>query len=132
MNDVTEITTDPRLLQRQVSHSELPNTQDTSFWQYNKQQKGPRGMRYELTVPQDSNDPHDLAEFRDPVFDDSQQVRINHVGKARKGDGTDITPKPERLYGIGTELVLLNERMAELGKKNENWARKEKNRLASK
>lgn len=71
-------------------------------------------------------------QFKDPVFDETQQIHINHVGKARKGDGTDMTPRPKVLYEIGLELAALNERMAELSKSDETWARKEKNRLASK
>lgn len=106
--------------------------QHCSFWQYNSQHKGPRGQKFNLAVNRDWNDPHKLAQFMDPVFDQEQRVHINHVGKARKGDGTDITSNPRKLTEIGKELENLNATMAELSKSSQPRARREKNRLSSK
>lgn len=77
------------------------------FWQYNTQSKGPKGKRLCKSV--ETEDPHVLHDFEDPVFDPEQnQTRYKHNGKARRGDGNDVTPNPYRLYVTGNELKKLN------------------------
>ena len=85
-----------------------------------------------------SNDPHVLTTFEDPVFDpELNQSQYKHNGKARKGDGNDITPNPNKLYNIGKELKKLNRIINEITPPSElpsgvrPKTRKEKNKLAS-
>jgi hypothetical protein len=106
------------------------------FWQYNLQSKGPKGKR--LAKSLDSEDPHILQEFEDPVFDpDQQDMKYKHNGKARRGDGNDITPNPYRLFQIGNELNKLNRHInsiapvVEMPQGARNRKRKEKNKFAS-
>lgn len=106
------------------------------FWQYNTQSKGPKGKRLCKTVP--SEDPHVLNDFEDPVFDPEQnQMRYKHNGKARRGDGNDITPSPFKLYQLGIELESLNNAIndmmpvSELPSPARSKTRKEKNKFAS-
>ena len=106
------------------------------FWQYNTQAKGPKGKRLCKSVT--NYDPHVLASFEDPVFDpDLNQMSYKHNGKARKGDGNDITPNPLKLYQIGQELKKLTRTINDLRPVNElpvnvrSRSRKEKNKLAS-
>jgi hypothetical protein len=108
------------------------------FWQYNVQSKGPKGTRLKLAVESPS-DPHVLNDFEDPVFDECNTLvaGIRHGGKARKGDGNEITPNPKKLFMIGHQLLRLNKQIngfqlgpdVPLAKRNES--RKEKNKLAS-
>ena len=49
------------------------------FWQYNMQSKGPKGKR--LCKQVDSQDPHILNDFEDPVFDpELNQMKYKHNG----------------------------------------------------
>jgi len=108
------------------------------FWQYNVQSKGPKGTRLKLAIESPS-DPHVLNDFEDPVFDEcnTSVAGIRHGGKARKGDGNEISPNPKKLFMIGHQLLRLNRQInaCQLGpdvpatKRNES--RKEKNKLAS-
>jgi hypothetical protein len=58
-------------------------------------------------------------------------------GKARKGDGNDLTPNPKKLQSIGRELDKLNRSINEMTPVSElpfnvrPNTRKEKNKLAS-
>lgn len=106
------------------------------FWQYNVQAKGPKGQR--LILQKKSEDPHILNSVTDPVFSPSCSVRgIKHSGKARKGDGNDLTPNPRKLYLIGKELdnlgKVINDMIpvSELPFNIRPKTRKEKNKLAS-
>ncbi|KAL4716126.1 hypothetical protein ACJJTC_013903 [Scirpophaga incertulas] len=106
------------------------------FWQYNVQAKGPKGQR--LILKKKSEDPHILNSVTDPVFSPSCSVRgIKHSGKARKGDGNDLTPNPRKLYLIGKELdnlgKVINDMIpvSELPFNIRPKTRKEKNKLAS-
>ncbi|XP_026734065.1 CREB3 regulatory factor-like [Trichoplusia ni] len=106
------------------------------FWQYNVQAKGPKGQR--LILKNKSEDPHVLNSVTDPVFSPSCSVRgIKHSGKARKGDGNDLTPNPRKLYLIGKELdnlgKVINDMIpvSELPFNVRPKTRKEKNKLAS-
>ncbi|XP_028038018.1 uncharacterized protein LOC114248805 [Bombyx mandarina] len=106
------------------------------FWQYNVQAKGPKGQR--LVLNKKSEDPHILNSVTDPVFSPSCSVRgIKHSGKARKGDGNDLTPNPRKLYVIGKELdnlgKVINDMIpvSELPFNVRPKTRKEKNKLAS-
>jgi hypothetical protein len=84
------------------------------FWQYNTQSKGPKGKR--LCKSMQERDPHCLADFEDPVFQpDCVDARYKHNGKARKGDGNDITPNPWRLFQTGNELLKLNKKINSIG-----------------
>ncbi|XP_059476019.1 protein CREBRF homolog isoform X2 [Neocloeon triangulifer] len=106
------------------------------FWQYNVQAKGPKGQRLVLKTKQE--DPHCLNEVTDPVFSPSCSVRgIKHSGKARKGDGNDLTPNPKKLHSIGKELDKLGRIINDMTPVSElpvtvrPKSRKEKNKLAS-
>ncbi|CAB3376282.1 Hypothetical predicted protein [Cloeon dipterum] len=106
------------------------------FWQYNVQAKGPKGQRLVLKTKQE--DPHYLNEVTDPVFSPSCSVRgIKHSGKARKGDGNDLTPNPKKLNTIGKELDKLGRIINDMTPVSElpvtvrPKSRKEKNKLAS-
>ncbi len=106
------------------------------FWQYNTQSKGPKGKR--LCKYVNTKDPHILNEFEDPVFDpDLSEMQYKHNGRARRGDGNDITPNPKKLYAIGNELKKLNNKINDLTPVSElpvnarPKSRKEKNKLAS-
>lgn len=106
------------------------------FWQYNVQAKGPKGQR--LVIKTHTEDPHFLNEVTDPVFSPNCSVRgIKHSGKARKGDGNDLTPNPKKLHSIGKELDKLGRvindmtPVSELPFNARPKTRKEKNKLAS-
>lgn len=106
------------------------------FWQYNVQAKGPKGQR--LVIKTQTEDPHFLNEVTDPVFSPNCSVRgIKHSGKARKGDGNDLTPNPKKLHSIGKELDKLGRvindmtPVSELPFNARPKTRKEKNKLAS-
>lgn len=86
----------------------------------------------------DAEDPYVLQDFEDPVFDPEQQeMKYKHNGKARRGDGNDITPNPYRLFQIGNELNKLNRHInsiapvVEMPTGAKNRKRKEKNKFAS-
>lgn len=106
------------------------------FWQYNVQAKGPKINR--LCMSPRKSDPHHLNEVTDPVFSPGCYVQgIKHSGKARRGDGNDLTPNPRKLYSIGQELRKLNRVINDLTPVSElpfsvrPKSRKEKNKLAS-
>lgn len=106
------------------------------FWQYNVQAKGPKGPR--LSMARDSADPHVLHDVTDPVFSPECHLEgVKHAGKARRGDGNDLTPNPRKLYNIGMELKKLGRVINELTPVSElpfnarHKSRKEKNKLAS-
>ncbi|XP_015433817.1 PREDICTED: protein CREBRF homolog isoform X3 [Dufourea novaeangliae] len=106
------------------------------FWQYNVQAKGPKGQR--LVARARLEDPHILNEATDPVFSPHCVLRgIKHSGKARKGDGNDLTPNPRKLYSIGRELDKLSRIINDMTPVSElpfparPKTRKEKNKLAS-
>jgi hypothetical protein len=106
------------------------------FWQYNVQAKGPKGQR--LVMKCKMEDPHVLNEITDPVFSPDCSVRgIKHSGKARKGDGNDLTPNARKLFNIGKELDKLGRTINDMTPVSElpfnvrPKSRKEKNKLAS-
>lgn len=106
------------------------------FWQYNVQAKGPKGQR--LVMKCKMEDPHVLHEVTDPVFSPDCSVRgIKHSGKARKGDGNDLTPNARKLFNIGKELDKLGRTINDMTPVSElpfnvrPRSRKEKNKLAS-
>ncbi|XP_064465760.1 CREB3 regulatory factor-like isoform X2 [Ornithodoros turicata] len=106
------------------------------FWQYNVQAKGPKGPR--LSVSKDGGDPHVLHDVTDPVFSPECHLEgVKHAGKARRGDGNDLTPNPRKLYSIGLELKKLGRVINDLTPVSElpfnarHKSRKEKNKLAS-
>ncbi|XP_044259233.1 protein CREBRF homolog isoform X1 [Tribolium madens] len=106
------------------------------FWQYNVQAKGPKGQR--LVMKCKMEDPHVLNEVTDPVFSPDCSVRgIKHSGKARKGDGNDLTPNARKLFNIGKELDKLGRTINDMTPVSElpfnvrPRSRKEKNKLAS-
>ncbi|XP_046429964.1 protein CREBRF homolog [Neodiprion fabricii] len=106
------------------------------FWQYNVQAKGPKGQR--LVARARLEDPHVLNEATDPVFSPHCALRgIKHSGKARKGDGNDLTPNPRKLCSIGRELDKLSSVINDMTPVSElpfnvrPKTRKEKNKLAS-
>lgn len=111
------------------------------FWQYNVQAKGPKGQR--LVIKTQTEDPHVLNEITDPVFSPHcsvrgiKNLRLQHSGKARKGDGNDLTPNPKKLHNIGKELDKLGRvindmtPVSELPFNARPKTRKEKNKLAS-
>ncbi|XP_037091868.1 protein CREBRF homolog isoform X2 [Pollicipes pollicipes] len=106
------------------------------FWQYNVQAKGPKGQRLQLTP--EMADPFQARQPVDPVFSSSFQVDgIQHSGKARRGDGNDLTPSPRKLISIRCDLDKLNRLiddmtpLSELPLNVRSESRKEKNKLAS-
>ncbi|KAK0095214.1 hypothetical protein PV326_008944 [Microctonus aethiopoides] len=106
------------------------------FWQYNVQAKGPKGQR--LVARARLENPHVLNEATDPVFSPHCALRgIKHSGKARKGDGNDLTPNPRKLHVIGKELDKLSRVINDMTPVSElpftarPKTRKEKNKLAS-
>ncbi|KAJ8914191.1 hypothetical protein NQ315_015964 [Exocentrus adspersus] len=112
------------------------NKKERFFWQYNVQAKGPKGQR--LVMKCKMEDPHYLNEITDPVFSPDCSVRgIKHSGKARKGDGNDLTPNPRKLFNIGKELDKLGRIINDMTPVSElpfnvrPTSRKEKNKLAS-
>ncbi|XP_011336884.1 protein CREBRF homolog isoform X2 [Ooceraea biroi] len=112
------------------------NKKERFFWQYNVQAKGPKGQR--LIARARLEDPHVLNEATDPVFSPHCALRgIKHSGKARKGDGNDLTPNPRKLHSIGRELDKLNRIINDMTPVSElpftarPKTRKEKNKLAS-
>ncbi|XP_072394110.1 uncharacterized protein REPTOR isoform X1 [Diabrotica undecimpunctata] len=118
---------------RQIKHS---NRKERFFWQYNVQAKGPKGQR--LVMKTKMEDPHHLHEITDPVFSPDCSVRgIKHSGKARKGDGNDLTPNARKLFVIGRELDKLGRIINDMTPVSElpfnvrPTSRKEKNKLAS-
>jgi len=109
---------------------------DRFFWQYNVQAKGPKGQK--LALDTKIVDPHAPIEVIDPVFSDSVQVHgIKHSGKARRGDGNDLTANPKKLAVIGKELDKINKDInnippvSEVPFSTRTKSRKEKNKLAS-
>lgn len=111
------------------------------FWQYNLQSKGPKGARVSFEQLE-QDDPHVVKDFEDPVFDPvaSKNVvgtTIRHGGKARRGDGTDVSPNPKKLYQIGQQINKLNKQidsfipLSEMPVSSRNKSKKEKNKLAS-
>lgn len=106
------------------------------FWQYNVQSKGPKGTR--IVSVDNHEDPHIFSEINDPVFAPDCQVEgVKHSGKARRGDGNDLTPNPKKLLMIGLELKKLSKiindltPVAEVPVSSRGKSRKEKNKLAS-
>merc|ERR1712038_610728 len=106
------------------------------FWQYNVQAKGPKGQKitFETTI----DDPHVLNDIVDPVFSGDVQLQgIKHSGKARRGDGNDLTANPRKLAAIGKELEQLSRVINDMTPVSEMpfgarcKSRKEKNKLAS-
>ncbi|XP_063978916.1 uncharacterized protein LOC135163420 isoform X2 [Diachasmimorpha longicaudata] len=117
---------------RESKHSK----KEKYFWQYNVQAKGPKGQR--LVARARLEDPHVLNQATDPVFSPDCALRgIKHSGKARKGDGNDLTPNPRKLFSIGRELDklarVINDMtpVSELPFTARPKTRKEKNKLAS-
>lgn len=117
-------------------NSKHSNKKERYFWQYNVQAKGPKGQR--LVMKSKMEDPHVLHEVTDPVFSPDCSVRgIKHSGKARKGDGNDLTPNARKLYNIGKELDKLGKIINDMTPVSElpfnvrPKTRKEKNKLAS-
>ncbi|XP_012134909.1 repressed by TOR isoform X3 [Megachile rotundata] len=118
------------------SNRENKHKKERYFWQYNVQAKGPKGQR--LVARTRLEDPHVLNEATDPVFSPHCALRgIKHSGKARKGDGNDLTPNPRKLYSIGRELDKLSRIINDMTPVSElpftarPKTRKEKNKLAS-
>lgn len=64
-------------------------------------------------------------------------LNLQHSGKARKGDGNDLTPNPRKLHNIGKELDRLSRTINDMTPVSElpfnvrPKSRKEKNKLAS-
>jgi len=106
------------------------------FWQYNVQAKGPKGQK--LALDTKIHDPHKLNDIIDPVFSDNVSMHgIKHSGKARRGDGNDLTANPGKLAKIGKELEKLGKEInmmtpvSEVPFPTRTKSRKEKNKLAS-
>jgi hypothetical protein len=123
------------------------------FWQYNVQSKGPKGSKLPSTTECDWAEMDNLTpptalettvtvdadlEPLDPVFSPNCQIEgVKHAGKARRGDGNDLTPNPRKLLMIGLELKKLSKvineltPVAEVPAGSKPNSRKEKNKLAS-
>ncbi|XP_014227489.1 uncharacterized protein LOC106652851 isoform X1 [Trichogramma pretiosum] len=119
-----------------VLAKESKSRKEKFFWQYNVQAKGPKGQR--LVARARLENPHVLHQATDPVFSPNCSLQgIKHSGKARKGDGNDLTPNPRKLNSIGKELDKLNRIINDMTPVSElpftirPKTRKEKNKLAS-
>lgn len=120
------------------SRESRQHRKDQFFWQYNIQSKGPKGKRVKFGMEEN---PHKVQDFEDPVFDSSSASQlgttIRHGGKARKGDGNDVSPNPKKLVQIGSQIKKLNKQinsfapLSELPVSTRNKSKKEKNKLAS-
>ncbi|CAL1274824.1 unnamed protein product [Larinioides sclopetarius] len=104
------------------------------FWQYNLQS---RGSKTQSILPRrESLNPYTLDDAYDPVFSEECTLPVKHSGKARRGDGNDLTPDPRKLFNIGVELKKLNKLIYNIspnegGSHGKPLSRKEKNKLAS-
>jgi len=112
------------------------NKKERHFWMYNVQAKGPKGQK--IVIDTKMEDPHTLNEIVDPVFSGDVQLQgIKHSGKARRGDGNDLTANPRKLAAIGKELEQLSRVINDMTPVSEMpfgarcKSRKEKNKLAS-
>merc|ERR1712038_936526 len=112
------------------------NKKERHFWQYNVQAKGPKGQK--IVIDTKMEDPHQLNDIVDPVFSGDVQLQgIKHSGKARRGDGNDLTANPRKLAAIGKELEQLSRVINDMTPVSEMpfgarcKSRKEKNKLAS-
>jgi len=112
------------------------NKKERHFWQYNVQAKGPKGQK--IVIDTKMEDPHTLNDIVDPVFSGDVQLQgIKHSGKARRGDGNDLTANPRKLAAIGKELDQLSRVINDMTPVSEMpfgarcKSRKEKNKLAS-
>lgn len=71
------------------------------------------------------------------IFTKRLNNKCDFSGKARKGDGNDLTPNPRKLNAIGKELDKLSRTINEMTPVSElpfnvrPKSRKEKNKLAS-
>ncbi|OED50503.1 hypothetical protein ACH42_01045 [Endozoicomonas sp. (ex Bugula neritina AB1)] len=83
-----------------------------SFWKYKPNPKGPKiNEQYELKF-KPLEDHHNPIKYIDPIFDKSQNIKEGgHFGKARMGDGNDITPDPNKLAKLGIDIMKIQERM---------------------
>ncbi|GFY66400.1 protein CREBRF homolog [Trichonephila inaurata madagascariensis] len=104
------------------------------FWQYNLQSRGAKTQN--ILPRKESHDPYVLDDAFDPVFSEECSLPVKHSGKARRGDGNDLTPDPRKLFNIGVELKKLNKLIYNInptdgGPHGKPLSRKEKNKLAS-
>lgn len=104
------------------------------FWQYNLQSRGAKTQN--ILPRKELHDPYVLDDAFDPVFSEECSLPVKHSGKARRGDGNDLTPDPRKLFNIGVELKKLNKLIyninpADGGSHGKPLSRKEKNKLAS-
>merc|ERR1719382_423053 len=136
MTSTARTRTPPRITTQTKIFRSTRRKKERYFWQYNVQAKGPKGQK--LSLDTTIHDPHKLNEIIDPVFSDNVSVHgIKHSGKARRGDGNDLTANPKKLAAIGKELDKLSKDINALTPVSEvpfptrTKSRKEKNKLAS-
>lgn len=78
-----------------------------------------------------------ISSFSSKQITQNKSVQIKHSGKARKGDGNDLTPNAKKLNAIGKELDKLGRVINDMTPVSElpfnvrPKTRKEKNKLAS-
>merc|ERR1719150_1936368 len=128
--------TSPSTSKLNTSAGSSGSKKERHFWQYNVQAKGPKGQKINFETK--IEDPHVLNDIVDPVFSGEVQLQgIKHSGKARRGDGNDLTANPKKLAAIGKELDQLSKVINDLTPVSEMpfgarcKSRKEKNKLAS-
>lgn len=92
------------------SHSSVSSKNYKPFWLYGKQFKGHKGKTFKLDVGTNRN-PHEPFAFNDPVFDEANNSVVTHCGKARRGEGNDMTSDPKYLAQLGKEIKTLSRRM---------------------
>ena len=92
-----------------------------SFWQYRREPKGPRGLKFEIEVLTVVN-PHEPIKFRDPAFTEGKKLTLTHFGKPRVGEG--------KLLQLGNEIDELIQKMSKLG--DTSTDRKEKMKISGK
>merc|ERR1719211_562589 len=99
--------TSPSTSKLNTSAGSSGSKKERHFWQYNVQAKGPKGQKINFETK--IEDPHVLNDIVDPVFSGEVQLQgIKHSGKARRGDGNDLTANPRKLAAIGKELEQLS------------------------
>jgi len=127
---------DLQIDEEDMSSTPGSKSKERYFWQYNVQAKGPKGQK--LALDTKIHDPYKPNDIIDPVFSDSVSIHgIKHSGKARRGDGNDLTANPKKLAQIGKELDRLGKQInlmtpvSEVPFPTRTKSRKEKNKLAS-
>lgn len=122
-------TTNYEELSDTFEYTESSAAEFNSFWKYKKLPKGPKAKQPFNIAVAPPKDPHKPLVFSDPVFDKAQKNTVGHLGKARVGEGNDITPNPGKLSQLGRDIRYINDRMSALS--DSSFDKREKMKLSS-